>query len=82
MARGWESKAVEDQISERVEAKLRAAQSGKVTDVERERAAERTALELSRAQILRQLEGARLPNHRHTLECALAALEAKLSALS
>ena len=79
MARGWESKAVEDQISEREAAKLRAPGGAKLNAAMRARATERAALELSRAQTLKQLDSARHPNHRHALESALAALDARLA---
>lgn len=86
MARGWESKDVESQVD------LKAAESAKETmatpgkakkasdQVEKDR--ERQGLELSRKRILNDLEAATHPNHRKSLEAALAHLDGKLKDLA
>ena len=80
MARGWESKDVESQVE--------SSQSPKGTDGSRRKSAEqvqreqeRKGLQLSRTRVMHDLESATNPNHRKSLEAALAHLEKKLSAL-
>ena len=79
MARGWESKDVEYQVASKenmaAPGKARKAQD----QLEKER--ERANIELSRKHILNDLETATHPNHRKTLEAALAHLDQKLSQL-
>jgi hypothetical protein len=77
MARGWESKAVEDQIAA-AEAAKQAREGRELTAAERERRARREGLLLSRAKIVRELEAARDARHRAMLERALAHVEAEL----
>ena len=75
MARGWESKSVEQQQEEASSAKIRA------TRLSPEQAASRTrrqGLLLSRQRVLQQLEAASNPRHRQMLEAALADLDAQL----
>lgn len=75
MARGWESKSVEQQQEEASSAKIRA------THLSPEEAAARTrrqGLLLSRQRVLQQLEAASNPRHRQMLEAALADLDAQL----
>jgi hypothetical protein len=82
MARGWESKAVEDQIEE---AEKRALTRGAQDDLTPEERARRTRLEslrLSRARTLTQLEQATRPAHRAILQKTLQALEAEIEELS
>jgi hypothetical protein len=74
MARGWESKSVEEQQSEPV-ARYRRQQE---TPEERERKAKRESLELSRSRVTRELDGARTPVHRTALENALKYLDDEL----
>lgn len=81
MARGWESKDVESQV----EAKQpMSAASGKgpksPEDIRREQ--ERGDLQLSRTRIVNDLETATHPNHRKSLEAALAHLDEKIAKLS
>ena len=78
MARGWESKSVEDQqaaASTQVESKQR------LTPQEAAKKQERDALELSRKGVLQQLESVQNPRHRQMLEGALADLDSKLARL-
>jgi hypothetical protein len=78
MARGWESKAVEDQIAA-AEAAKQAREARELTPAERERRARREGLLLSRAKIVRELEAARDERHRAMLERARAHVEAELN---
>lgn len=77
MARGWESKSVEQQQEEAKEAR---SKKGKRLSPE-EIAAEnrRKGLQMSRQRIVQQLEAASNPQHRKMLEAALAELDAQLS---
>ena len=77
MARGWESKSVEQQQEERF---------GQPTDArpvlsaeQRERNRKREGLVLSRKSLARQLEAASNLRHRHMLEAALADLDRQLA---
>lgn len=82
MARGWESKAVEDQIEE---AEKRALKKGVLDDLTPEERARRDRLEslrLSRARTLAQLERATRQAHRAMLQRTLQALEAEIDELS
>jgi hypothetical protein len=79
MAKGWESKSVEEQQSEAM---------GRVQSVRQPLTPEqfagehkRNGLELSRQRVLQQMQTACNPNHRRMLEKALADLEAQLAGL-
>jgi hypothetical protein len=82
MARGWESKDVESQVESNQK-----PTDGKGIDGKRKtadqihREQERKGLQLSRARVMHDLESATNPNHRKSLEAALAHLEKKLSEL-
>jgi hypothetical protein len=80
MARGWESKSVEDQIAE-AEARQRPAHGRELTPDERERETKKMTLSLSRSRILQDLQLACDPRHRATLERALADVDAKIQDL-
>jgi hypothetical protein len=83
MARGWESKAVEDQISEAEErARRKPAAQAELTPEEKERRERLDSLQLSRARILTQLEQATRPAHREMLQRTLRALEAEIDGLN
>ncbi|MGC2639415.1 MAG: hypothetical protein WA294_19675 [Acidobacteriaceae bacterium] len=81
MARGWESKSVEDQVEEKAQSQP-AYPSGVQTEEQRTAQAaksrERQALELQRERILD--ERTSNPIRRAALEAALAEIEAKLAA--
>ena len=78
MARGWESKAVEDQQAERE----RASDAGPTLSAEaRARHERRAATALALARAKDDLARATRPAHREMLERAVAALEAELTAL-
>jgi hypothetical protein len=83
MARGWESKAVEDQISEAEErARRKLAGEEELTPEEKARRERLDSLQLSRARTLAQLEQATRPAHREMLQRTLRALEAEIEDLS
>jgi hypothetical protein len=83
MARGWESKAVEDQQNEAEErARRKQAASEELTPEERERRERMESLQLSRARTLSQLEQATRPAHRQMLQRTLQALEAEIEGLA
>ena len=76
VARGWESKAVEQQL----EAREAEPASGSVLSPEEiSRRKRRETLRLARRQVLQQLELARHPRHRQMLESALADLDSQLA---
>jgi hypothetical protein len=77
MARGWESKSVEQQQDE-----AKAERTRKTEPLTPEQTARRrrlATLELSRKQILHQLETASNPRHRQMLEAALADLNGQIA---
>jgi molecular chaperone DnaK (HSP70) len=79
MARGWESKAVEDQIEQANERARRSLQSPEdLSPEERERRERLESLMLSRTRTLAQLESATRPAHRQMLQRTLRALEAEI----
>ena len=81
MARGWESKAVADQIEEGNAARAveRAARSRSPENLEHQRRIE--SLRLSKSRMLQQLETAKHPAHRKVLLSGLQAIESELEAL-
>lgn len=81
MARGWESKDVEAQV-ESGQA-LQGPSGAKTKSMEQlRREQQRRDLQLSRKRIVHDLESATHPNHRKSLEAALAHLDKKLSELN
>jgi hypothetical protein len=81
MARGWESKDVESQV----EAKKTMSASpsrGPKTPEDLHREQECRDLQLSRIRIVNDLQVATNPNHRKSLEAALAHLDSKIAKLS
>ena len=80
MARGWESKDVESQVESNQSVKAPVSKTQKTPEqLQQER--ERQGIELSRKRIMSDLENATNPNHRKSLEAALAHLDQKLSEL-
>lgn len=87
MARGWESKSVEEQMANAAERKPANADEVKMTDAERRLAAEgravserrRQALHLQRENILSQRTSS--PERRAALAAALAEIEQQIQAL-
>lgn len=76
MARGWESKSVEQQIEE---ARAQAPQAQETISPEEERRRrEREDLLMSRARVVQQLDACRDPRYEKILRGALADLDARL----
>jgi hypothetical protein len=80
MARGWESKSVEEQIEEAqrsqggTEARVR-------TPEERERQRRIESLKLERSRLIEQLQRARSETHQRMIQQSLNAIEAEIAAL-
>ena len=82
MARGWESKAVADQIEEGKKSRGSQSASSKLTPEERVKQEKLASLELSRSRLLEQLERAKLPAHRNVLLNGLKAIEREIEDLT
>ena len=80
MARGWESKSVEDQISAR-EAESQRATKTAFTAEQRELQSKRDGLLLMRTRTLSAIQSARNETYRQQQERALAHLDAQLAEL-
>ena len=81
MARGWESKAVADQIEEG-ESRQHDARKPAPTPEQRILIEQLDSLKLSRSRLLQQLEHARHPAHRNVLLNGLKAVEKQIEELS
>jgi hypothetical protein len=81
MARGWESKDVEAQVAE-TEAPKQKSGPGSKTPEQLLREHQQHDLQLSRIRIVHDLESATHPQHRKSLEAALAHLDKKISELN
>jgi hypothetical protein len=81
MARGWESKDVEAQVEA---SETRSSGSGHETKSSQEQFRDQSIkdLQLSRIRIVNDLASATNPNHRKSLEAALAHLDKKIAELS
>jgi hypothetical protein len=79
VARGWESKAVEDQIAASEERKSAAKRAPTPEEIERE--SRRQGLLLSRAKIAGDLDRARDERHRATLQQALEYIDSQIGRL-
>ncbi|HKP36320.1 MAG TPA: hypothetical protein VJT71_05640 [Pyrinomonadaceae bacterium] len=77
MARGWESKSVEDQVAD-AEAAKEARAKRQLSEQEREKLLRRQSLLMSRAQISDRLKKATNARYRAQLELALKDLEDRL----
>jgi hypothetical protein len=80
MAKGWESKSVEEQQSEATNRNK--SSKPRMTPEQISNQQSRNGLELSRQRVLQQLQAACNPNHRSMLEKALADIDARIAALS
>ena len=80
MARGWESKSVEEQQEAAAAARL--ASGPEVSPEEAERRQQLEALHLARARTLADLQRACRPAHRGMLEQALADLDSRIRGLT
>jgi hypothetical protein len=81
MARGWESKDVEAQV-EAVETQKAPLGHGQKTAEQHLREQSISDLRMSRTRITNDLATATNPNHRKSLEAALAHLDKKIADLS
>ena len=81
MARGWESKAVADQIEEG-ESRQQDASRTAPTPEQRKLTEQLESLKLSRSRLLQQLERARHPAHRDVLLNGLKAVENEIEEVS
>jgi hypothetical protein len=79
VARGWESKSVEDQINEREAAK---PATKKPTPVEIQRNSKRESISLARARTVAALESTRDERYREQLKRALEHLDSELEKLA
>ena len=79
MARGWESKAVEEQQQQ---AERTPAAARPVDPAEAARAAERATLQLARTRALADLQHACAPAHRSMLEQAIRDLDQRIAILA
>lgn len=79
MARGWESKSVEDQLEERERAKRESAVP--VSTEAPEHRNRREALQLARSRLVEQMKSARSDAHRSMLERSLQAINEELATL-
>jgi hypothetical protein len=82
MARGWESKAVSEQIEEGEQRIPERAPEVDRSSEARLRRQRLESLRLSRARTLAQLEQATSPAYRQMLEKALRALEVQIEEIS
>jgi hypothetical protein len=80
MARGWESKAVEQQ--QEMAASNATERKAALTAKQIAGQKQREGLQLSRQQVLQQLQSACNPRHRQMLEAALADLDAQIGAIA
>jgi len=81
MARGWESKAVADQIEEG-ESRPAPPAKGQVSPEQRQVKERLESLRLSRSRLLQQLERARQPAYRDQLLNGLKAVEKEIEEVS
>jgi hypothetical protein len=80
LARGWESKAVADQIEESSDLREQSPTRSRSTE-ERKLQERLTSLKLSKSRLLEQLERARHPVHREGLLKGLRAIESEIDRL-
>ena len=80
MARGWESKAVEEQI-DAAESKRAHATAPRKTSEQLQREIEMETLEMDRRRVMHDLEKAKNPRYQTMLRSSLEFLEGKIAAL-
>ena len=81
MARGWESKSVEDQI-DMAEARNATARARVLSEEAIEIIRKKESILMSRTRVVRDIEHAQNPRYRAVLTKALADLDAQLSTLA
>jgi hypothetical protein len=80
MARGWESKSVEEQQQQKADS--RSSEKPRLTTEQADQLREIQALRLSLQRVLDQLERSRDPKHQSMLQHAKADLELRLKKLA
>jgi hypothetical protein len=80
MARGWESKSVEEQI-DLAESGRTAAPATKLSPEDQAKLRKREGLLLSRTRVLHDIEAAQNPRYQAVLTKALAELDAQIAQL-
>lgn len=81
MARGWESKSVEDQMEAAESRRLERLAANAITSEQANLNQERHAVEMQLTRLHREHDDARHPRHREQLQAAIAHLEGKLAEL-
>ena len=79
MARGWESKSVQEQIESANE--RRGQGRVKMTPEQMEVERKRDSLQLHRTRVLRDIEACQDPRYKKTLESGLAFLDQQIASL-
>lgn len=79
MARGWESKSVEEQQSQAASSRLKPVPQLAPDQLARQR--QRQGLLLSRARVIQQLGTSQNAHHRQMLQAALTDLDSQLARL-
>jgi hypothetical protein len=80
MARGWESKSVEEQVQEHQQKKEESTKK-QLTAEQLESRRKREVLLLSRSRVQKDLQASQNPRHRDQLNSALADLDSQIAAL-
>ena len=80
MARGWDSKSVEDQV-QNSQSKSSGVQKRQIAPFDAETRRRKEVLLLSRTRVERDLEGSQNPRYRDQLSRALADIDSQLAAL-
>ncbi|HEY2108581.1 MAG TPA: hypothetical protein VGH17_01700 [Candidatus Acidoferrales bacterium] len=81
MARGWESKSVEEQVQEHQQKKEENTKK-QLTAEQLESRRKREVLLLSRSRVQKDLQASQNPRHRDQLNSALADLDSQIAALT
>jgi hypothetical protein len=81
MARGWESKSVEEQVQEHQQKKEENTKK-QLTAEQLESRRKREVLLLSRSRVQKDLQASQNPRHRDQLNSALADLDSQIAELT
>jgi hypothetical protein len=81
MARGWESKSVEEQVQEH-QSRGEENKKKQLTPEQSESRRKREVLLLSRSRVQKDLQASQNPRHRDQLNSALADLESQIAELT
>ncbi len=81
MARGWESKSVEEQVQEH-QSRGEENKKRQLTPEQLESHRKREVLLLSRSRVQKDLQASQNPRHRDQLNSALADLESQIAELT